>query len=161
MKKSAYLVAAACVAGLVGCAHQRDSNKITVRNVVDVTVENDQIVVNPPIIVVGPGQRDVVVTWVLPEGRNLTFPEDGIVIEGQVQFPKETVPDDARSKDSRFLFKLDPQNKGGFKCGRAPDRKELVFRCTSAKPEIGIYSYTVRVVLSGKKLKRDPELVVM
>src|SRR5215470_7803156 len=74
------LLGALCALALGGCAHHQGRvQKLEVRQNPQVTVEGGMIKV-PEVIYFFKGETNVPITWQLPPG--LTFPENGIEIEG-------------------------------------------------------------------------------
>lgn len=127
----------------------------------EVVFEGGKISTKSPIILVPANRTEVTLEWQLPAGKDATFPENGIVIEGAVVFPNQTVPEvKGRASDTTSL-RIDAQQKSNFVCTRQEDRYK--FSCTSKQLVAGIYKYTLRVQTrdGSQVLKVDPPVVIM
>ena len=156
---------------LAGCAHgdRHHGNPPPGRGEaalvkVDVTVSGDTLSVYPPIFSVPEGARSVVVEWRLKGDSGAKFAPEGIVFEGEVQFPTDTVVEggDRRSSNamvdsnsSEVRLRFSRERISNFNCPKIDGGQ--TFFCASDAPVMGLYKYTVRVVSpSGKVLKLDP-----
>lgn len=166
MKKSVLIVAALGALALAGCAHNEryaDNCRqvscvkpLEVRTNPQVTVKGGQVLVSPEVLYFLPNEKNVVVTWRLPMPSKLSFPGNGIVIEGEIidqviRGSKETkVPDSVV---------LNSNQNEIINCARSKDGLE--FTCLNRNTRPGVYKYTVRVRDGDKTLERDPPFVNM
>jgi hypothetical protein len=154
------LIVALTALGLSGCAYlwpEKYGSSAPIRN--EVSFEGGKISTKLPIILVPANLSEVTLEWQLANSKDVTFPENGIVIEGAVVFPTQTVPEvKGRAVDTPSL-RIDPQQKSNFVCVRQEDR--LKFSCTSKQLVGGVYKYTIRVQKGTEIQKVDPPIVIM
>jgi hypothetical protein len=96
-------------------------------------------------------QVNVRIVWRLPEGLGLTFPDNGIVIEGEVTSKPPNNDKAQRGAAAASLFVAKEQNEI-VDC--RPGEGGLEFSCLYRHTRPGVFKYTVRVLLDGKPL--DP-----
>jgi hypothetical protein len=143
---------------LAGCASLRPGATEPIRS--DVTFDDGKIGLTSPVVLVQKGSEATVV-WQLPSGKDVTFPDNGIVIEGAVVFPSETVPEPkGQPPGDTASLRIDPQQKSNFMCALQEDRLKIA--CSSKRLVPGVYKYTIRVLRrDGQVLKVDPPMVIM
>jgi hypothetical protein len=102
-------------------------------------------------------QVNVRIVWRLPEGLGLTFPANGIVIDGEIT-NKPTNNDKApRGAVGPSLLGVKEQNEV-IDCRVAEGGQE--FSCLYRHTRPGVFKYTVRVLVDGKPLDPlDPSLM--
>lgn len=162
MKKTSWIALLGAVA-LAGCAKDMDHDMGgmhhgPIRSVV--SFDGTQITVSPAILVVPASAREVTAEWVLSAQASATFPSNGIVIEGAIDFPTETQTEKHgySSSETRPL-PIDPKQRSNFGCTRDADGKKI--SCTSKQLVPGIYKYTIRVQANDDVVfKVDPPWVV-
>jgi len=154
MKKNSF-IAMLCVLALGGCAthHHAKILRLEVRKNPQVTVSAGAIKV-PEVLYFFPGETNVPITWQLPDGQGLSFPENGIEIEGALtdKVLRSGGGSVAVILDSTQTEILCESQKGG-----------LTFTCVNKNSKPGVYKYTIRVrQKSGEMLlQRDPPIVNM
>lgn len=123
---------------------------------VGVSVTGTPVVTQEPAVVRAgtPGA----ITWQLPPDSGLTFPENGIVIEGQVIQPTDA--DLKRfgeaGKPREYVVSLDKGQKVITGCKRV---SPIEFTCSNAGTP-GRFAYTVRLLRGGQALEPlDPTVV--
>jgi hypothetical protein len=148
------LVALLGAVALSGCA--------TYENVVRITKleqrANPQVIVSgsairvPDVLYFLPGETNVKVTWRLPEGQGLSFPENGIEVEGLLtdKVVRNAGAGTAVVLDSTQTEVQCEKQKGG-----------VTFTCTNKNSRPGVYKYTIRVRSGDALLERDPSIVNM
>jgi len=151
MKKSILIAAALGALALAGCKSlypKRYLPTLETRQNPEVTVVNGMINV-PYVLIFKSDERDVVITWRLPDDRKFRFPKNGIVFEGAVL---EQV---IRREGVAAAVALDPRQTE-ITC-KAQDGG-LTFSCLNRNAKRGVlYKYTIRVRdETGKELVRDP-----
>lgn len=127
-----------------------------------VTVENGQIQVNPDVLVFYRSQGAMRVTWALPRESTLRFPQDGIVIEGELTGlagAKTVEVRDPRQRNTPTSTPINRSQNEIVDCKPSPDFKE--FSCLNRNTRSGVYKYTIRVNDGGKTLELDPAFVNM
>ena len=145
------LVAAAVLAGCAGHRHHHaggDGPRSMHFNPM-VSVKGGVVSIAPEPLVFLRSEKNVDITWRLPPG--LSFPENGIVIEGRViEPPKGATTATARQGlDSRQEEIVCPKQPGG-----------QTFTCKNRNSRPGIYKYTIRVLQDGKPLPAyDPSIM--
>ncbi|KNZ31675.1 MAG: hypothetical protein AD742_17055 [Methylibium sp. NZG] len=152
------LVAALVALTLAGCTSVRGGTEL-VRS--DVTFDGGKIGLKSPVVLVSANPGGAIVEWQLPAGKDVTFPENGIVIEGSVVFPSETVPESkGQPPNEAGSLRVDARQKSNFTCVLREDRLKIA--CSSKTLVPGVYKYTIRVVRKdGQVLKVDPPMVIM
>jgi len=145
------LVAALCVLALSGCAMYSPITKLEERKNPTVMVSGSAIQV-PEVLYFLKGEKNVEVTWHLPEGQGLTFPENGIVIDGALTDKVQRSGDSVAVILDRAQTEITcPKQRGG-----------ATFVCTNVNSKPGVYKYTVRILKNGEQLPpRDPSIVNM
>ena len=147
-------VTAACVLILAGCQTYEGIAPPEQRFRPQVTVTKDgRIEVSPEILFYFRNERDVSIVWQLPRGGQYKFPNDGIVIEG------ELVDQVLRTPGSAASVALNRNQREIVDCKAKSD---VEFVCLNRHTRPGIYKYTIRVD-DGKNpaLQRDPPMVNM
>ena len=88
----------------------------------------------------------------MPEGQGLTFPENGIVIDGALTDRVVRSGDSVAVVLDRTQTEIScPKQRGG-----------ATFVCTNVNSKPGVYKYTIRVLKNGEQLPpRDPSMVNM
>lgn len=110
-----------------------------------VLVDGKTVSVQPPILLFGPGDRKVDITWRLPEGPYY-FAERGIEIEGEII-------DQLVRTDGGKAVRLNPDQKEIGDCRVLDGGK--AYTCHNLRSRPGIYKYTVRVTD-----RKSPPIVV-
>jgi hypothetical protein len=109
------------------------------------------ITVMPDPLVFNTGLRKVNIRWQVPKTSNLTFPDNGIVIDGEVvagPAPGGTGPQ----------ARIEANQDEVAQCKVSADRKE--FTCHNKHSRPGHFKYTIRLDQAGKPLKAlDPTLM--
>ncbi len=127
-----------------------------------VSVDNGQIVVSPDALVFLRSQGATRITWSLPRDSALTFPSDGIVIEGELSAlgsGRTVEVRDPKQRTSPTSTAIDRSQNEIVDCKPSPDAKE--FSCLNRNSRSGVYKYTIRVLDGGRTLERDPAIVNM
>ena len=133
-----------------GCTTLKWVPSFEERRTPQVTVRDGRIVV-PEVLFYFKDERDFEVVWQLPRGGGFTFPENGIVIEGELL--------DQVIRGERNSVVLDKAQNEIVKCAR---RSEIEFTCFNRHTRPGVYKYTIRVIDKDKRtLQRDPPFVNM
>jgi hypothetical protein len=102
-------------------------------------------------------QIDVRIVWRLPEGLGLTFPANGIVIEGEVTNKPPNNDKTQRGAAAQSLFVVKEQNEI-VDC--RPAEGGLEFSCLYKHTRPGVFKYTIRVLSDGKPLDAlDPTVM--
>jgi hypothetical protein len=96
-------------------------------------------------------QTNVRIVWRLPANLGLTFPDNGIVIEGEVTNKPPNNDKAQRGAAAASLFVAKEQNEI-VDC--RPSENGLEFSCLYRHTRPGYFKYTVRVLSDGKPL--DP-----
>jgi hypothetical protein len=109
------------------------------------------ITVTPELLVFNTGLRKVNIRWQVPKTSDLTFPDNGIVIDGEVvagPAPGGTGPQ----------ARIEPNQDEVGQCKVSADRKE--FTCHNKHSRPGHFKYTIRLEQAGKPLKAfDPTMM--
>jgi hypothetical protein len=119
---------------------------------------NPQVIVSgstirvPEILYFFPGETNVKITWRLPEGQGLSFPENGIEIDGLVT---DKV---VRNTAAGVAVVLDP-TQTEVQCEKQSGG--TTFTCLNRNSRPGVYKYTIRVRSGDALLQRDPPMVNM
>ena len=144
---------------LAGCTSLRPGATEPIRS--DVTFEGGKIGLKYPVVLVPAGRAEATVEWQLPSGKDVTFPENGIVIEGAVVFPSETIAEPkGQPPGEAASLRIDPRQKSNFTCSLREDRLKIA--CSSKSLVPGVYKYTIRVLRrDGQVLKVDPPMVIL
>jgi hypothetical protein len=144
---------------LAGCASLRPNTIEPIRS--DVTFDDGKIGLKSPVVLVPSGSKQATIEWQLPSGKDVTFPANGIVIEGAVVFPSETIPEaKGQPPGEAASLRVDPRQKSNFTCSLREDRLKIA--CSSISLVPGVYKYTIRVVRrDGQVLKVDPPMVIL
>jgi hypothetical protein len=146
------LVAALCVLALSGCATRLAIPKLDVRKNPEVSVSGNTVQV-PAVLYFFPGETNVEITWRLPEGQGLAFPENGILIEG-------ALTDKVLQSGAGSVAVILDGTQKEISCPK--QRGGLTFVCTNLNSKPGVYKYTIRVLRKGEALPpRDPPIVNM
>jgi hypothetical protein len=102
-------------------------------------------------------QTNVRIVWRLPEGLGLTFPANGIVIDGEVTNKPPNNDRTQRGDSKPTLFANKEQNEI-VDCRPAEGGQE--FSCLYRHTRPGVFKYTIRVLSDGKPLDPlDPTLM--
>jgi hypothetical protein len=102
-------------------------------------------------------QTNVRIVWRLPEGLGLTFPANGIVIEGEVTNKPPNNEKARQGAVAQTLFVAKEQNEI-VDCRAAEGGLE--FSCLYRHTRPGVFKYTIRVLVDGKPLDPlDPTLM--
>ncbi len=149
MKRSLAVVAV-CSMVLAGCAHKHAGLHIADRQNPKVTVKDGRIEV--PVLFFFRGERDVRVTWHLPEGSNLRFADNGIEFEGEITEQLQRGTPDGSLKDSLII---EPKQTE-IECSKRAEKGGLAFSCLNHNTRPGLYKYTIRIREGSKLLERDP-----
>ncbi|HUL63797.1 MAG TPA: hypothetical protein VLW55_04210 [Burkholderiaceae bacterium] len=118
---------------------------------------NPQVIVSgstirvPEVLYFLPGETNVKITWRLPEGQGLSFPENGIEIEG-------LLTDKVVRSTAGVAVVLDP-TQTEIQCDKQTGG--VTFSCTNRNSRPGVYKYTIRVRNGDALLQRDPPIVNM
>jgi hypothetical protein len=136
-------VAASAVLASSGCA-VLDPTRSTSADRPKVSVDNGQIVVNPEALVFLRSQGAKRISWSLPRDSALTFPADGIVIEGEL----------SALGSGKTVEVRDPKQ-------RTSPTSTAIDRSQNRNSRSGVYKYTIRVIDGGRTLERDPAIVNM
>jgi hypothetical protein len=102
-------------------------------------------------------QVNVRIVWRLPEGLGLTFPANGIVIEGEVTNKPPNNDKTPRGDATQSLRVVKEQNEI-VDCRLAEGGLE--FSCLYRHTRPGVFKYTVRVLSDGKELAPLDPLVM-
>jgi hypothetical protein len=156
MKK--LILVAAITASLLGaCAHHRpDSGNgpSAASPLVFITFKDGlkpAVAVTPDPLYFRKDQVNVRIVWRLPANLGLTFPANGIVIEGEVTNKPPNNDKTPRGAAAPSLFVAKEQNEI-VDC--RPAEGGLEFSCLYRHTRPGVFKYTVRVLSDGKLL--DP-----
>jgi len=135
---------------LSGCTTLKWVPRFEERRTPQVTVSEGRIVVTPEILFYFQDERDFDILFQLPRESGLTFPENGIVIEGELT--------DQVIRGDRISVVLNPGQKEIGPCRRLSN-VEVACRNLHTRP--GVYKYTIRVNgKDGRPLpSRDPPMV--
>lgn len=153
------LVAALFVALQAGCAHRDYGQHPPVPygscpcpNPANpqVTVDGSTFKLDQEILVFAPGVRGLV-TWSLSAKSGLSFPDNGIVIEGRLL--------DQVLRGEPPSVVLDRGQKEIVECRRSTDG--LQFTCFNNHTFPGVYKYIIRVRNGEKVVERDPPFINM
>lgn len=143
---------AACPALAAGCAVPGLAPPLQERSHPQVEIRDGRIALSQEVLYFRRDERDVTVTWRLPEGSRLRFPANGIVIEGAL------VDKVIRSPQQRVeAVALDANQTEVVDCRVARDG--LAFSCLNRNTRSGVYKYTIRIRDGDRVLERDPSLV--
>lgn len=161
MKKTLTWITASLVLLLGGCAHWCCKNTPSTNPIVviDNTGQTPQPTVVPDPLHFTKDQVDVKISWHLPANSGMTFPENGITIDGEVVHSSakgyENRTANVRpSKDGEVVLR--EQNEI-IDCKLA---SAIEFTCLNRHTRPGVYKYTVRVRLaSGQVIERDPRVM--
>jgi hypothetical protein len=117
---------------------------------------NGALVVRQEPLIFTRDQGSVRITWSL-EGTGLTFPENGVVIEGEVRSPAAKGRDGG--KPEQYTVTLDKRQQEIGDCRRdSPVR----FSCLNRNSRDATFLYTIRALRDGKPLEPlDPSIVNM
>jgi hypothetical protein len=149
MKKS-ILIAALAASVLGGCAvfcpsPLADPTKPQVT--VDIKDVGRPISVYPDPLVFPAGQKNVTIVWSLPKGSNLRFPDNGIVIEGEIT---TRILRSKQANPTQDSLALDREQREIVDCRIA--NAGLEFTCLNRHTRPGLYKYTIRVLEDGRLL---------
>jgi hypothetical protein len=109
------------------------------------------ITVTPDPMVFTAGQRKVNIRWQVPKTSKLTFPDNGIVVDGEVM--AGPAPGGAGVQ-----ARIEPNQDEVAQCKVSADRKE--FTCHNKHSRPGHFKYTIRLEQDGKALKAlDPTMM--
>jgi hypothetical protein len=109
------------------------------------------ITVTPEPLVFNTGLRKVNIRWQVPKSSNLTFPDNGIVIEGEVV--AGPAPGGAGVQ-----ARIETNQDEVAQCKVSADHKE--FTCHNKHSRPGHFKYTIRLEQAGKPLKAfDPTMM--
>ncbi len=159
--KNSTLVVLTAAAVMAGCAqHHRPDHGQRFDSVIHerplVTVKSGVISVSPEPLVFLKAQRDVRIQWELPRG--LTFPDNGIVIEGQVMDPtKRGEPLSPSAQAHKVVGPINREQQEIVDCKRGEDRQ--TFSCLNRHTKPGVFRYTIRAIVDGKVVESDPTLM--
>jgi hypothetical protein len=148
--KNRLLVYVVLALALSGCTTLKWVPRFEERRTPQVTVSEGRIVVTPEILFYFQDERDFDILFQLPRESGLTFPENGIVIEGELT--------DQVIRGDRISVVLNPGQKEIGPCRRLSN-VEVACRNLHTRP--GVYKYTIRVNgKDGRPLpSRDPPMV--
>ena len=151
MKKRLFIYVVLALA-LSGCTTLKWVPRFEERRTPQVNVSEGRIVVTPEILFYFQGERDFDVLFQLPRESGLTFPENGIVIEGELT--------DQVIRGERISVVLNPGQKEIGPCRRLSN---VEVACRNLHTRSGVYKYTIRVNgKDGRPLpSRDPPMVNM
>lgn len=148
------LLAVLLTAALAGCEALSTRYAPPPSNRPQVSVVGDWVVVSPEPLTFRSGAGPVQIVWQLPRGAGYSFPQNGIVIEGQVVTP---LPIEARERQARETIVVERAQNEIVDCKPLND---VEFSCTNRATKPGVYKYTIRVLRNGKPLKPvDPHIV--
>jgi hypothetical protein len=109
------------------------------------------ITVTPDLLVFNTGLRKVNIRWQVPKTSNLSFPDDGITIDGEVVAGPAPDGSGPQARIERNQDEVGP-------CKVSADRKE--FTCHNKHSRPGHFKYTIRLEQAGKTLNAlDPTLM--
>jgi len=161
MKKITWTVLS-LAALLGGCANFcvcKDSPSTNPVVVIDSRAQTPLPVVIPDPLHFTKNQTDVRVAWHLPPNSGLSFPENGITIDGEVVHRsakgyENRVASAAASKDGEIVLR---EQTEVVDCKPA---SAVEFTCLNRHTRPGVYKYTVRVRLpSGQVIEQDPRMM--
>lgn len=134
---------------LSGCTTLKWVPRFEERRTPQVTVSEGRIIVTPEILFYFQDERDFDILFQLPRESGLAFPENGIVIEGELT--------DQVIRGDRISVVLNPGQKE-IACRRLSN-VEVACRNRHTRP--GVYKYTIRVNgKDGRPLpSRDPPIM--
>lgn len=120
-----------------------------------VDVRDGVIVVVPEPLGFKARTGEIPIIWSLPQWGDLSFPPNGIVVEGEIVVP---LPIDSKDRQARESIVVDRQQKEIVNCEPIPGGKK--FRCLNRNTRPGVYKYTIRVLQNGVPLRPlDPTLM--
>lgn len=144
------LVAAAALAGCAGHHHHHGGGEgpRSIHFNPMVSAKGGVVSIAPEPLVFLRSEKNVDITWRLPPG--LSFPRNGIVIEGRVsESPKRAASSARQVLDTKQDEIVCPPQEGG-----------QTFTCKNRNSRPGVYKYTIRVLQDGKPLPAfDPEIM--
>jgi hypothetical protein len=109
------------------------------------------ITVSPEPLIFNTNQRKVNIRWQVPKTSNLTFPDNGIVIDGEVV-------GDPTPGGAGIQTRIESNQDEIAQCKVSADRKE--FTCHNKHSRPGYFKYTIRLEQNGKPLKPfDPTMM--
>ncbi len=112
--KKRLLVYVVLALALSGCTTLKWVPRLEERRTPQVTVSDGRIVVTPEILFYFPDERDFDILFQLPRESGLTFPENGIVIEGELI--------DQVIRGDRISVVLEPRSEGNWPMQAAQQR---------------------------------------
>lgn len=99
-------------------------------------------------------ETDVQIVWRLPANHGLRFPDDGIVIEGELtNNPNRSAQGPAPGARVALVREQDEI------VGCKPIDSNTAFTCLNRHTRPGTYKYTVKVVTPGGVVERDPQIM--
>jgi hypothetical protein len=102
-------------------------------------------------------QTNVRIVWRLPEGLGLKFPDNGIVIEGEVT-NKPPTNDRTQRGDATQALRIVKEQNEIVDC--RPAEGGLEFSCLYRHTRPGYFKYTIRVLSDGRLLEPlDPSVM--
>lgn len=120
-----------------------------------ITVRSDQVAVSPDPIILERGERGRRIFWRLTQ-QDLTFPENGIVIDGKVHRGESGItPSDFASQPKDAKLVVRPQDEI-VDCRRDDAQ---TFSCVNNSKGAGVFRYTIRVLNRGKLIQSDPTIM--
>ncbi len=115
------------------------------------------ISVSPEPLVFLKEQRDFRIEWTVPTG--LAFPENGIVIEGQVMDPSNRSEALRPSMQAhKVVGPINREQQEIVDCRRDKEDRQK-FSCLNRHTKPGVFRYTIRVLADGKVVESDPTIM--
>jgi hypothetical protein len=121
-----------------------------------VTVRVDAVAVGPDPLIFERSERDFRIVWRLQQA-DLTFPENGIVIDGQLMHSSGQAVAPGADAGKKGQFVLDAKQTEIVDCRVSEDRR--AFSCLNRHTKPGVYRYTIRVLNKGKLVQSDPTVM--
>ncbi len=150
--KRALVVAGMLPVLMAGCAIFNPVPRLEVRSNPQVTVRDGRIALNQDVLYFRTDERNVPITWRLPQESKLRFPPNGIVIEGEV------IDRVLRAQGGRAeAVALNPNQTEIVECRVLKDGLE--FTCLNRNTRPGVYKYTLRVRDGDRLIERDPPII--
>lgn len=160
---SKWMVLAAVVAAAAGCSHQRPRHDgrhaVIIHEMPLVTVKTGAvpvISVSPEPLVFTGDQRNFRIEWSLPAG--LEFPDNGIVIEGQVLDPSTRQDLRPTMQAHKVVGPINSKQEEIVDCRRHKEDPRK-FSCLNRRTKPGVFRYTIRVKVGNDVAVSDPTIM--
>lgn len=153
LQRTRLLLLSVAVAGLLaGCKMFRHDPSPGTNLRPAVTLKNGEIDIQPPVLRYRKSEGPVTITWHLAPRDGVTLADPAVVIED---------PQRVKAAPDADLQKLCPNGydspEGVFSCKAGDKANEYQCRYANAKP--GCYKYTMRLMVNGKLVEKDPPII--